>query len=230
MTEALGDYAERVAQQLTVDSAAPVAEATTLTEEVMLEDDTKLFSKIRFTWRAEDRATLDRIQMSAEAMFDQAFADAIDALDWFYLQLRVPATKDGQLLTDAMGRTVWVQGPDDKPLESWSQLTGQDIEQTLVNLDRIRFTLVPQVNKLFLEALYARHVSQDIYDEKWTKVMDGTQGDKTASSNKESRVDRYHAFFRFYLYSVAKTFLDEITAFQKRLTNVRYWQVNAQKG
>jgi hypothetical protein len=228
-TEALGDLAERVAQQLTVDTSLPVEEASAITEEAVLSDN-NLLHKIRFSWKPEDRTALDRIRIAASASFDQAFADAIDALDWFYLQLRVPAVReDGQVITDAEGRTVWQKDELERPLESWSQITGDDLEKTLVDLDRIKLVVAPQVNELMLEALYARHSAQDAFDDAWGGTMDGTQGDRTARSNRESRQDRYHAFFRFYLYSQAKVFLDELTMFQKRLNNVRYWQINSQK-
>lgn len=228
MSENLGDLASRVAEKLTLDTLAPVEEATAITEEAAF-DDNNLLVKIRFSWKPEDRKALDHIRISASAMFEELYGDAIASLDWFYEQLRIPAQKDGKNITDAEGRTVWVMDGD-RPLESWDQLTGQDLEKTLADLDRLRFVMAPKVNELMLEALMARHSAQDSFDEAWGETMDGTQGDRTARSNRESRQDRYHAFFRFYLYSVAKTFLDEITNFQKRLNNVRYWQVNAQKG
>ena len=103
------------------------------------------------------------------------------------------------------------------------------MEYTLANLLRLRMVLAPEVNKLFLEALYARHVASDIYDDTWGSMMDGTQGDRSARASRESRPDRYAAYFRFYLHSVADTFLKEINAFIKTLENIRYWQVRTQK-
>lgn len=227
----LGDLAERVAQKLDTDVSAPVQEATAIAEEAVLQDDNKLFSKIRFSWKPEDRAILERIRMSADAMFEEAFTAAIEALDWFYLQLRVPKTdNNGANLRDAEGRIVWETDDFGRPIESWKQMTGDDIEKTLVDLERIRLVVAPQVNQLFLEALMARHIAQDTHDESWLSMFEGTVQDKTSKANRESRVDRYHAYFRFYTYSVAKTFLDEITQFQRTLENVRRWQVNSQRG
>lgn len=231
MSEPLGDLAEKVANKLTTEVSAPVQEATAIAEEAVLHDDNKLFSKIRFSWKPEDRAILERIRISADALVEEGFTAAIEAIDWFYLQLRVPKIDgNGQVVKNAEGRTVWEADELGRPVERWSQMTGDDVEKTLADLERIRFVVAPQVNQLLLEALMARHVAQDTYDETWASMMDGTQGDRTARSNRESRVDRYHAYFRYYTYSVARTLLDEITTFQRLLENVRRWQVNSQKG
>lgn len=230
MTEPLGDLAERVAKKMVTDVSAPVQEAAAITEESALLADNNIFTKIKFSWSPEDRAILERIRMSADAIFEEAFTASIEAIDWFYLQLRVPKTKEGQVLTGADGRTIWETDQFGRPVEDWNQLTGTDVEKTLADLARLRFYVAPQVNQLMLDALYARHTAQDTHDEAWAGLMDGTQGDKSARSNRDSRVDRYHSYFRFCLYSVAKTFLDEIDAFTKLLTNVRYWGVRSQKG
>jgi hypothetical protein len=229
MSLPLGDLAESVAKKMVTDTAAPVVEASAIAEEAALQAENALFTKIKFSWRPEDRAILERIRISADAMFEEAFAAAITVIDRFYEALRVPRQREGVVVTAADGRTVWETDERGNPIERWDQLTGQDVEYTLVNLERLKFSLSPQVNQLMLEALYARHVAGDVYDEEWTSIMDGTQGDKTAKSNRESRVDRYHAYFRFYLYSTAKTFFDEVNAFIKHLENIRYWQVRTQR-
>lgn len=228
--ESLGDLAERIAQQITTEMSAPVQEAAAITEEAALLDGNKLFAKIKFSWSPEDRAILERIRIAGDAVFEQAFTDAITVMDDFYMTLRVPEQRD------VGGNRVVVTGADNRPewkrdelghiIEDWEQLTGQDIEYTLASLERIRFVVAPEVNKLMLEAVYARHRAQDTFDDTWGSMMDGTQGDRHARSNRESRQDRYHAFFRFHVYSVAKTFLDEITNFTRLLENVRRWQVN----
>jgi hypothetical protein len=226
----LGDLAESVANQLAAETSAPVEEASAITEEVALQQGNSLFTKIRFSWKAEDRAILDRIRIAADEMFQEAFAEIIAAIDGFYLQLRLPEQRDGIVVRGADGRPVWQKDDNGHPLEDWTQLTGQDVEQTLANLARLRFTLAPQVNQLFLEALYARHGASDSYDDAWFEIMDGTQGDRSARSNRESRTDRYAAYFRYVLWSTADVFMKEITGFSKLLGNIRYWQIQSQKG
>lgn len=223
----LGDLAENVAKKLAASSFAPVEEATAIAEEAALSDNS-LTTKIRFSWRAEDRSILDRIRIASDTAFAEAFTDMIKVVDEFYLQLRVPQHRDGIVLIGADGRYVWEVGPDGNPIERWSQLTGQDVEHTIANLCRLRLHVAPMVNELMLEALFARSAASDIHDDMWGQVH-GTQGDKDAKSNRENRVDRYHAYFRFYVFSVADTFLKEINAFIKQLENIRWWQVRSQK-
>lgn len=226
----LGDIAERVASQLITEAFAPVAEASAIIEEEALKTTGNIFGKIRFSWRAEDRAALERIRVAADSMFAKAFEAAITVVDHFYEQLRIPEQRNGIVVCGTDGRPVWKRDERGQFIERWDQLTGQDIEFTLVNLERIKLAVAPRVNELMLEALYARNVASEMHDEKWLAVMDGTVSDRTAKANRESKVDHYHAFFRFYLYSVADTFLKEISAFCKLLENVRYWQVRTQKG
>jgi hypothetical protein len=229
LTSSLGDLAESAIKKLIADTSAPVEEATSITEEAALNDNL-LSSKIRFSWRPEDRVILDRIRIAAEAECQEAFADMLGVLDNFYMQLRIPEQREGIVVMGADGRPVWKRNEKGQILESWNQLTGQDVEYALANLARLRMSVASQVNQLFLEAVFARHAASDLYDDAWFSRLEGTQGDRTAWSNRESRQDRYHAFFRFYLYSTAKVFLDELNTFDKLLVNVRYWQVRTQKG
>ena len=229
MQEPLGDLAERLAERLTTDSSAPVQEAAAITEEAALQDANNIFTKVRFSWRPEDRAALEQIRMSADGVFEEAFSVAIALIDDFYTSLRIPEQRNGVVVRGADGRIVWKKNESGQPLEDWTQITGQDVEHTLANLARLKMEVAPQVNQLMLEALYARTVASDVYDDEWVGIMEDTIPGRTARSNRASRTDRYHAYFRFYIYSVAKTFLDEILNFEKLLTNVRYWQVRTQK-
>ena len=229
MQEPLGDLAERLATRLTTDSSAPVQEASAITEEAALQDANNIFTKVRFSWRPEDRAALEQIRMSADGVFEEAFGYAITLIDDFYMSLRIPEQRNGVVVRGADGRIVWKKNERGQFVEDWNQITGQDVEHTLANLARLKMEVAPQVNQLMLEALYARTVASDVYDDEWVAIMDDTIPGRTARSNRANRTDRYHAYFRFYIYSVAKTFLDEILNFEKLLTNVRYWQVRTQK-
>lgn len=225
----LGDLAEQVATKLVTETSAPVTEAAAIAEEAALQADNSLFTKIRFSWRPEDRDILERIRMAAETMFDEAFGDAITVLDDFFLQLRIPEQRNGIVVRGADGRPVWKKDESGRFVEDWNQLTGQDIEVALVNLERVKFGLVPQVNQLLMEAVYARNVASDVHDDAWGQVMEGTQGDRSARSNRESRQDRYAAYFRYYLWQTADVFLKQIDSFMKTLTNILYWRVRSQK-
>lgn len=184
--------------------------------------------KIRFAWRSEDEEILKRIEAAADDMFAEMFTEAITEVERFYAALRVPRTRNGIVVLDSQQRPVWEK--DERGyVERWDQLTGQDIEQIIMNLSRIKMWLSPQVNKLKNQAVYGKMAADDAKDDAWGKVMQGTQGDRTANANRHSRVDRYHAFFRYSLWSTADVFLKELVDFMFRLKDVRNWRVQSQQ-
>jgi len=219
---ALGDLAEKVAAEFEAAVTAPLAEAVP----VPSADEMKanIFTRIRFSWRSEDRQILERIRAAADAMFAELFAEAIVVIDEFYARMRVPTGK-----LDANRRMTWEFGPDGKPIESIDQLTGQDIRQTVFKLERVLLEVTPQVTGLMMEAIMAHNIAKDAADDAWFGVVEGTQGDRTARANRESRLDRWHAFFKLYLYESGSSFLKEINAFVRRLENLDYRQTQAQR-
>lgn len=222
------NFSEDVAREFIAEVSAPVEEASAITEDAALQNN--LFTKIRFSWRPEDRSILDRIKIAGDAEFADTFTDAITVVDHFYEQLRVPEQNEHGMVKLANGRPVWLKDDSTgKYVERWSQLTGQDVEYTLAKLHQLKMQVAPRVNQLMLEAMYARMIPEDVADDTWGEIAAGTQSDKSARVKRENRTDRYHAFLRFYLYSTANTFLKEIEGFIKTLGNIRYWQVQSQR-
>lgn len=197
MTEVLDSLAETTAEELRRDHLAAIEQGE-IEEFAALpkEERRSLFSKIRYTWRLEDKLIVQQIKGAAEKQFNQQFAVAMGLLDQFYAKA-----------------------------EHRDQLTGQEIEEMLFRLSRLRFVLMPEVNQLLLDAIYAKHVSEDHYQDHWGDILDGTQGDKSAKASRESREDKYHAFFKFHIYSTADTFMKELNNFQRLLERIRDWQV-----
>jgi hypothetical protein len=218
LTSSVGDLAAEVTNGLVTETQAPVTDAAVMTEEADTRASNSLFNKIRFNWRPEDRAILERVRIAGNTKFQEMHGSFINTIDKFYESLWVPERH----LPD--GRTVWKTDHQGNPVEDWNQLTGQDIEQTLMNLQRIKLHVAPMINDLFLNALYARHVASDVYDDTYTSLLDGTQGDRSARSNRESREDRYHAYFHYHIWSTANTFLQEVNQFMIRLEKIRQWQ------
>ena len=233
-TKPFSDLAESVSVQFTDEVFAPLTD-NVLNEGEVLDSDERnsLFSKIRFSWRAEDRAILDRIKISANDLVEETFGEAIATIDRLYEQLRVPETKkygDSEVvLRDSTGRVVWPRNEAGKIIEQWDQLTGQDIEMTIADLLRLKLLIAPEVNHLLNDAIYAKHVAADAYDDAWGTVVQGTQGDRTAKANRASKVDRYHAHFRYVLYSTANTLMREVVVFISRLGDIREWQIRSQR-
>jgi hypothetical protein len=227
----LSELAEKAATEMVLDIEEPLRSAGDNDQgEVMTIEKNSILSKIRFAWRPADKQILERIHAAAEALFLELYADAITTIDEFYASLRVPQVTDsGVTIIGSNGRPVWViDEATGRPMEDISQLTGQDIDEAILRLQRVLLEVVPQVNELMLEALAAYHIAKDSYDDAWFGMVEGTQGDRTAHSNRQSRVDKWHSYFRHYVFSQSKVFLDEINALLRRLDNIAYRQQRSQ--
>jgi len=228
----VGDKAAEVAEALRAEHMAQIESGAVVLDKndahnVMMTEKKGIFSRVEFKWRDSDKLMLEQIRAAANSAFVELFDDAITLLDNLYAELRVPATNEhGVVRRDDKGRTVWeLDARTNQPLERWEQLTGQDIEQCLFDLTRLRFTAVPQVNELLLEAMFAKRISADSYDDHYMAMIDGTIQDKSSRASRNSRQDTYHAFFRYWLWSQGDVFLRELSNFQRVLERVRDWEV-----
>lgn len=229
--EHVGDMAAKVAEELRAEQTKELDEGTrVLTPDdghnVMMTTKRGLFSKVEFKWRDSDKLILEQIRASADQMFVHLFDDAIGLLDRLYESLRVASVNaHGVMRVDSKGRTIWETDNHGQPIERWDQLTGDDIERCLLDLTRIRFSVVPKVNDLLMEAMFAKRISTDSYDDAYIEMIDGTIGDKNAKANRKSRQDTYQAFFRYWLWTQGDVFLKELSNFQRVLERVRDWEV-----
>jgi hypothetical protein len=158
-------------------------------------------------------------------MYEESFA----LIDEFYGQMRVPLVVDGLVQTDSDGRVLWKKDSRGREVEDWDQLTGQDIEKTLLDITRLKLILAPQANELLLEAIFAKHVFDDQMFEAYESLMEGTVKDREAHASRKARTDKYFAFFKFYLYSHAEVFLKELNNFARVLERIRSWRVYDQE-
>ena len=187
-------------------------------------------NKMRFAWKSDDKEVLDRVRRAADAVFQRLFADSIEVIDRFYAQMRVPRINPntGQVIRGADGRPIWqIDADTQQPIERLDQLTGQDMDQAILDLERILLAISPQMNQLRLEALFAQNAAKDSFDDAWV-LATGTQGEHNARSSIDSRTERWHSYFRYYIYSTANTFFQEIKQFSRKLENIRYRQVQSQ--
>ena len=221
--------AESVARQLQNEHLAKIAAdgAVFVDEEpVMLASAMSVFDKIVFRWRSDEKSQLDRIRASADTVMAHLFDDAKTVIDNFYAELRVPEQnpETGMVQRDQAGRVVWQTDGYGKPIERWSQLTGQDVERCLVDLARIKTSVASQVHELLMEAVFAKHLQDDQYQDAYAELVEETIPGRNAYAARKTRQDKYHAYFRYYLWSTANTLLAEITNFSRVLERVGYWR------
>jgi hypothetical protein len=224
-----GDMAESVARQLHTEHLEKIAAdgAPFVDEEpVMLATTKSLFDKITFRWRSDERSQLDRIRASADTVVAHLFDDAKMVIDNFYAELREAEINPdtGMVLRERDGRIVWKTDEHGKPIEKWSQMTGQDIERCLLDLARIKTLVASQVHELLMEAVFAKHLHDDQYQDAYAELVEETIPGRNAYAARKTRVDKYHAFFRYYLWSTADVLMKEITNFSRVLERVGYWR------
>lgn len=210
-------------EKISSDGAAFVDE-----EPVMISTPTKsIFTKIKFRWRSDESDQLDRIRAAVDELIKDLYDDARRSVDAFYGRLRVPEIdpQTGVAITDSQRRIVWQKDDRGQEIECWDQMTGQDIEQCLLELSRIKMRIGPQVNELLLEAVFAKHIFDDQFQDAYAELVEETIPGRNAYASRKTRQDKYHAFFCYYLWSSAKTFLDEVNNFCRVLERVRYWRV-----
>lgn len=230
----LGDLASQVAEDLQRQHTQETKESPrqAIEEESPMVIENRSggpFAKIRFSWRSSDKAILEQIKTAAQTVFWEQFSDTVAALDKFYSSVRVPETRSvgGETIVvkDAGGRLVFRRDDAGQFVEDWSQLTGYDIDELLFRLQRVKLALSQQTTELLNEAVFARYIAQDAYDEAYGSLMEGTQGDRSARANRESRQDRYQAFFRYWLWSQADVFMKELTQFLRVAERIRGFRI-----
>ena len=225
MPEYIGDAAEQAANDLRKYHLEEINKGNLVVQEdedVMKIKKKGIFGKVEFKWRDSDRMLLEQIRAASERMYRDLFSGAHQIIDQLYTQARVAELDDNDLpMKDLQGRVIWKKDERGEVVEDWNQLTGQDIEQALLDLAELRLVISPQVNDLFLEAMFAKRIASDAHDDAYLAVLDGTIGDKGARANRESRQDTYFAFFRYCLWSHGDVFLKELANVQRVLERIR---------
>lgn len=224
----VGDLASEVAENLQIQMLDDVEPEVDEEGPMRRETGRNIFSKIEFRWRRDDEKIVEQIRAAVDRLFKEMFEDAVAVMDDFYAQMRVPVVDEetGVVEVDSNGRVVFKKDSRDREIEDWSQLTGQDIEKALLDITRLKLVLAPQLNDLLLEAVFAKHIADDKSHDAYAAVLDGTVKDRDARASRESRQEKYHAFFRYYLYSHAETFMKELNNFARVLERIRYWRLD----
>lgn len=229
------DLAIETARRLKEEHEAKLAEQPEGTRDeleghrVMIKDGRGLLAKLRFEWRPEDRATLEQIRGSVERAFEEMYSDVFEVIDQLYIGMRVPRTNSvGQPVMEG-GRLQFETDEQGQFIERWDRLTADEIEDAIFRLGELRLTLHPRVNSLLMDALFAKYRANDEWDDAYTSILEDTVQGRTATANKKSRPDRYHALYLNWIYTTAESFYREVVAFQRTLENMRYRDVGSNR-
>jgi len=188
-----------------------------------------IMDRVRFGWRPEDSVIMEQIKAGADAAFIDLYDNAFFLIDALYEKARIPKKRNGQLLRDSQKRVIWEVDDNGMIVQDWSQLTGQDFETVLFQLQELKLHIAPKLNGLLMEAIFAKHLYDDVHSDAYSAVVEGTIGDREARANREARTDKYAAYFRFYLWSQGDVFMRELNSLQRLLEKTRDWGVRSQR-
>lgn len=212
-TDLAADVVRRLQQEAARDLAAGI-EPTFDEAPEEVTPKLALFKKIDFSWKDEDRNAISQLRAASEAVFENLFAGSVAALEKFYNSIRVhDPERRGRFLKTETGAYE----------EDWSQLSGQDLIKAIFDLQREKVFISKKISNLFLEASFAKQVATDTYHEAYRKLMDGTVSDRNAYANQQSKVDRYAAFFRYWVWHSADAFQKEIDGTMRVLEKMAEW-------
>lgn len=228
MNEGSNGFTTAVVSELTKPLADSLPQEPSEEFDLEAEQRKSIYEKIRFKWRAEDQVILARVQAFVDEEFANNFGPAIAIFDRFFGAMHVPETQwfgeTEVALKDSQGRQIYKMDGNGHLIESYDQLTGQDFEEAILALERLRLNIRPRISQLLSDAIYAKHCAGDLHDDTYWSTVDGTINDRNARANRESRPDSYHAFMRWTLWQTSKDFFDEISQFMSYLEKIRTWK------
>lgn len=228
VSEGSNGFVQAAVDDLTSPLTDSLPQEPTEGDDLDIEQRKSIFEKIRFSWRPADQNILTRTQALVDEEFTKNFHPAIAIFDRFFGAMHVPDSimmgETEMPLKDNRGRQVYKRDADGHLIENYTQLTGQDFEEAILRLERLRLDLKPRISQLLADAIYAKHCAGDIHDDVYWATIDGTINDRTARANRDSRQDTYHAFFRWTLWQTSKDFFDEIGQFLVYLDKIRTWK------
>ena len=189
-----------------------------------------LSQKIRYNWAPEDHITVEQLRMTSEKLITEAFQKTFTIIDELYESFRkVEINSNGIAVRDAQGRLQYKKDEIGNYIEDFADLTGQDIEKALLDIQRERFVTSQMIAELLLEANFAHFVYKDEFWEKYESILDGTNPLREAKANRETKQSKYFSYFRYYVWYRANEFNKELDNLTRILERIRQWRIAEQK-
>lgn len=204
-----------------------------LTEEFSPETDetievkrNRLFQKIDYRWRPEDKNALAQLRSATDKLIADIFQEAMSVIDSVYESVReLDINEHGVVKVDAQNRSVFKKNERGQHIEHWANLNGQDIEEAIFRLSSVKMIASQRVSELFLEAVFAKYVYDDKWNDSYDEPLEGTINDRESFASRGSRNLKYAAFFRYYAWMRSNDFLKEISQFMVTLEKIRSWRI-----
>jgi hypothetical protein len=202
----------------------PVSKVTPNANPSPMTDD--LFTKIQLRFEDSDQSALDQIRAAARTAINETFAGLFAAVDEFYLSFRKAKMNTyGVIVLDNRNRVVFDTDDQGRYIDDFSCLSGQDVEIALLKIHRDKLEANTKVRELFQEALFAKHIWDDVFHERYEALVEGTIKDREARATRDTKKFKYHAYFTYFVYHLADGIFDEITDLARILERIRQWRI-----
>jgi hypothetical protein len=210
------------------DSERPLSPGGSEPVEPDLPDDrrrnfrTPNFSRMRTSWRGEDRIVIEEIKVQAEKVMRSQFGGAFALMDRLYLLVREPEiSPDGTMKTGPDGRPTWKVHDNGSPVENWLRISDRERLQYLQEITGRLFEWEQVAAGLWGEAMLAKVAWEERFADGFQNVPGkSTVDDKAQAGVTHSLDERYFGVFKSILSRRADALVRAMTRLEQILMQV----------
>jgi hypothetical protein len=182
--------------------------------------------KLKMTFDKDEQETIDTIKFVVEQQVVSEFQPAFMLIKKFINRTRIPQLDGmGNEVMDETGKVQWQRNSDGSIIEDWSKVGAMEMDSLVLNASTFSFFGGQKSIDLYAEAVFAKYMAEDAFDDKFAKILQGTISDKTTAANRNVRMERYFAFYKAYQYKRVKEVLDRLDSLVRRVEQVRMAQL-----
>lgn len=177
------------------------------------------FSRMRTTWRGEDKIVIEEIKVQARKVTEALFPEAHGIMDRLYLAVREPLIgPDNQVRTGPDGRPVWRCHDNGSPVENWTLLSDHDRRNALFEITTHLFEWEQRAAELWGEAMFAKVSWEERFADGFMEPQGRqTVDDRVQAGTKSSIEERYFAVFKALLSRKADALVRTMGRLEQRL-------------
>lgn len=169
------------------------------------------FSRMRLSWRPEDRAQMAQIRNTVDRVLLNHFADAYALMvDIFDIVREKEADSYGEVKTDNLGLPVYKRALTGGFVEDWTRLTTREKEHFLFRITTSQFSWKQARDDLWAESLFAKAMFTETFARSYDQGYSGTIEDRTARANSVAAEERYFAVYTAYLSRKADSIIQSL--------------------
>ena len=169
-----------------------------------------LISELKLDWSPEEKLVVERIKTLINDEINREFAKAFSIEKQMLDKVRMLGT-DG----------TWMLNQDGSIYEDWNRITTQDMDNFVQDATVYILYSSETVSNSFTEAVFAKNVLGDAYDDYYAQIPAGTTKDKEARAKRSTRQDRWFANYKALKYRRGKEVIENLETHVRRIEAIR---------